>query len=137
MSTRSLTVIVDEQGKEIAVLYRQSDGHPNFHGVELVTYLKGIEMIMGAGPVGTANGMSCLAAQLIAHFKTAPGGFYLYAAGTRDAGEEFIYTVRMASHGKLALTVTTDDPKKVLFKGAIPRFTSEKAVLKMEKFSKQ
>ena len=37
--------------------------------------------------------MDCLAAQLIAHFKKEAGGFYLYSAGTRDCGEEYIYTI--------------------------------------------
>ena len=39
--------------------------------------------------------MSCLVAQTVAHFKTRSpvGGFYLYPAGTRNAGEEFIYEV--------------------------------------------
>lgn len=38
-----------------------------------------------------ANGMSCLAAQVIAHFKTEPGRFYVHPAGTRDVGESFVY----------------------------------------------
>ena len=41
----------------------------------------------------TSNGMSCLAAQMIAYFKDEPGGFYLYRADTRDVGEEYVYTI--------------------------------------------
>lgn len=37
--------------------------------------------------------MGCLAAQVVAHFKTKVGGFYLYPPKTHDIGEEFIYTV--------------------------------------------
>ncbi|HRI04902.1 MAG TPA: hypothetical protein PLL77_14280 [Pyrinomonadaceae bacterium] len=48
--------------------------------------------------------MDCLAAQLIAHFKTEPGGFYLYPAGRRDCGEEYVYTV-YADAGKLMIRV--------------------------------
>lgn len=132
MGTRSLTVIVDEQGKEIAVLYRQMDGQPDSHGKELVEFLRDMEMTQGLVEGKTANGMNCLAAQIIAHFKTAPGGFYLYAAGTRDAGEEYIYTVRMASKQKLAITVTTDDPKQVLFKGTMGRYDATKAAKKLK-----
>ena len=38
--------------------------------------------------------MECLAAQLVSHFKGDQiGNFYLYPSGTRDCGEEYIYTV--------------------------------------------
>ena len=37
--------------------------------------------------------MGCLAGQLISHFKKDIGGFYLYPSGTRDCGEEYIYTI--------------------------------------------
>jgi hypothetical protein len=55
-----------------------------------------INGIGGDAKEGThANGMSCLTAQVIAHFKNefGIGGVYIYPAGTRDAGEEYIYTV--------------------------------------------
>jgi hypothetical protein len=35
--------------------------------------------------------MSCLAAQVVAHFKTEIGSFYLYPSGTRGMDEEYIY----------------------------------------------
>ena len=35
--------------------------------------------------------MDCLAAQLVAHFKTGPGGFYIYPADCDD--EEYNYDV--------------------------------------------
>ncbi len=97
MGTRSLTVILDEHGHEIAVLYRQFDGYPSGHGQALVDFLRPFTLVNGLGgekpTQQIANGLSCLAAQLVAHFKTQPGDFYLYPAGTRDAGEEWIYTV--------------------------------------------
>ena len=96
MGTRSLTIFKDGSD-EIAVLYRQFDGYPSGHGKELRDYLKKFSGVTNGIAIGekkkTANGMSCLAAQVIAHFKTDVGGFYLYPAGTRDAGEEYRYTV--------------------------------------------
>jgi len=96
MGTRSLTVIENEDGKEIVVMYRQFDGYPEGHGVELAEFLKSIHLVNGLGLTETrkvANGMGCLAAQLIAHFKDEPGQFYLYPAGTRDCWEDYVYYV--------------------------------------------
>jgi len=93
MSTPCLTVIKDEDGGEICVLYRHWDGYPDGHGTELKNFLKGKALTNGVGRVGTFNGMHCLAAALVAHFKDGPGRIYLYAPGTRDVGEEYIYTV--------------------------------------------
>lgn len=107
MGTRCLTVIEDCDGKEIAVLYRQFDGYiEHGHGDELKSFLRGKVLTNGfsmsdvedskSGKTTVANGPEDLAAQLVAHFKgSSPiGGIYLYAAGTRDIGEEFIYHVR-------------------------------------------
>jgi hypothetical protein len=95
MGTRSLTVIMDE-GKEVCCLYRQMDGHPNSHGKELAEFLKSKTLVNGISGDRTTvfNGMGCLAAQVVSHFKgDSAGDFYLYPPGTRDCGEEFIYTV--------------------------------------------
>ncbi len=107
MGTRCLTIVEEDEGAEICVLYRQYDGNPTGHGSELKTFLEGMQVVNGLG-IGDqkriANGMDCLAAQLIAHFKTEPGGFYLYPAGRRDCGEEYIYTVYLDG-GTLMLRV--------------------------------
>lgn len=118
MGTRSLTVITDHAGKEIVVMYRQFDGYPSGHGKELAEFLKDVVLVNGISmrkeeKQRIANGMDCLAAQIVARFKlghavdqaelnkhhptaTMPieaGSIYLYPAGTRDCGEEYIYTV--------------------------------------------
>ena len=98
MGTRCLTVLHDNDEKEIAVLYRQFDGYPDGHGQELADFLKnktvvnGISFNMDASKI--FNGPGCLAASIIAHFKDEVGGFYLYPAGTRDCWEDYIYHVR-------------------------------------------
>jgi hypothetical protein len=103
MGTRSLTVFLNEEGQEICVMYRQFDGHPDSHGQELANFLKHKELVNGYSMDKQAtcfNGMPCVAAQVIGHFKRNEktglpdaGGFYLYPPGTRDAGEEYLYTV--------------------------------------------
>jgi hypothetical protein len=95
MGTRSLTVVVDkswDKETELCVMYRQMDGYPSGHGAELKDFLKGMRIVNGINSSlrGTkfANGMPCLAAQMVAHFKTdREGGFYLHPAGARGYGE--------------------------------------------------
>jgi hypothetical protein len=97
MGTRSLTIFRDEKGKDIVVMYRQMDGYPKGgHGQELAEFLKDFTMVNGISYNETrkiANGMGCLAAQVIAHFKDGAGGIYLYPAGTNDVCEEYVYIV--------------------------------------------
>ncbi len=103
MGTRSLTVILDEERNEICVLYRQYDGYPTGHGKELKEFLDGFSVVNGFGssdPPKSANGMGCLAAQIIGHFKSGIGGFYLHQAGTRDCGDEYIYTIYLDKAGQ-------------------------------------
>jgi hypothetical protein len=98
MGTRSLTVFINEySGDEIVVMYRQMDGYLSGHGTDLARFLAPMEVVngyqMGDRAGEKANGMGCLAAQVVAAFKDDIGGIYLEAAGTRDVSEEFIYTV--------------------------------------------
>lgn len=88
MGTRSLTVFLEDRGTEIVVMYRQYDGYPTGHGSELKKFL----MRFDSGELG-ANGMGCLAAQVVRNFKDGIGNIYLYAAGSRNCGEEYIYTL--------------------------------------------
>ena len=97
MGTRSLTTFKeDHNNEEIVVLYRQFDGYPEGHGIDLFRFLNNMNMVNGMSPGEkrkTSNGMSCLAAQMVSYFKDEPGGFYLYRADTRDVGEEYVYTI--------------------------------------------
>ena len=103
MGTRSLTfVYTDHYGtttgpEPIINMYRQFDGYPTGHGAELATFLTSFEAITNGIPIGDtrklANGMGCLAAQLVAHFKTGAGGFYLYPVSSIDCGQEYEYHI--------------------------------------------
>ena len=91
----------------------------------------------------TANGMSCLSAQTIMHMKSQienrdynnrafnvetghmesalvegnhSGGVYLYPAGTRDCGEEYIYVVKKLKKG-ITLEAYKAGCKEWTFKG--------------------
>lgn len=121
MGARSLTVVNDTDGSEIIVMYRQMDGYPEGHGLELANFLKGMDIITrGINPKDTrriANGMSCLAAQIICHFKTGPGGIYLHSSGSRNICEEYIYTIWCDDNHVVKMLVTTDDESEILFTG--------------------
>lgn len=100
MGTRCLTIVHDDDEKQtpIVCMYRQFDGYPDGHGKELTEFLKDMVIVNGIGRDSAgkkaANGMGCLAAQLVAHFKEGIGGFYLYPPDTRDVDEEYIYHVK-------------------------------------------
>lgn len=95
MGTRALTRVF-EHGADVPLvtLYRQMDGYPDGHGKELLGFAKGMPItngIRGDGK-GTANGMGCFAAQLIAHFKRAAGAHYVTPA---DPGwDGYAYDIR-------------------------------------------
>ena len=70
-----------------------------------------------------SNGMDCLAAQIVAHFKKGPGYFYLNAAGTRDVMEEFIYTIYKPKDKGLHIKVEdVYDEGHVLFDGNLDKY---------------
>lgn len=96
MSTPALTVVLDEEGNDIMVLYRHWDGYPEAHGQELKDFLFGRKIVNGIMDDKSKdfNGINCLAASLVAYFKKDIGDFYLYPAGTRDMGEEYIYFIQ-------------------------------------------
>jgi hypothetical protein len=102
MGTRSLTHIKDdvwEEGetpKTIVTIYRQMDGYPEGLGAELAEFLAPFTIVNGFGggdPTPVANGMGCLAAQVVAHLKDGVGSVYLYPPDSEDCGEEYVYTI--------------------------------------------
>jgi hypothetical protein len=94
MGTRSMTIVMDEN-QELCRIYRQMDGYPSGHGLDLAK-LCTVKMVNGlSGDKAVANGMGCLAAQIIAGLKDGPGGIYLEPTGGKISDWcEYIYIVR-------------------------------------------
>jgi hypothetical protein len=103
MGTRSLTTFIetwkDESGKKrkqvLATMYRQMDGYPEGMGKDLAEYLKLGTLVNGIG-VGKQkeiqfNGMGCLTASTIAHFKDGSGSIYIVHG--KNHGENYRYEV--------------------------------------------
>ncbi len=126
MGTRSLTVFSDTwEDEEIAVFYRQYDGYPEGHGTDLLNLLKDTYIVNGitnGEKRKIANGMECLSATVVSHFKNGPGDFYLHSSGTRDIGEEFIYTLYYNDKELKIKVQDTYDDGHDLFDGTIGQY---------------
>ena len=97
MGTRSLTFVYTEDNTPIINMYRQFDGYPTGHGAELAEFLLSGRMVNGLNGMGKEkqfNGMGCLAAQMIAHFKQSAGGFYIHPVDSTDCWQDYEYHVQ-------------------------------------------
>lgn len=132
MGTRSLTYIEEtygennEEKQNILCMYRQYDGYLNAYGAELAKFLQDFTVVNGYNsltPKRSANGMACLAAQLIAHFKNGIGNVYIYHPDAEDCGEEYTYTISKLGKGNICIKVHAisgwgeDYAKKLIFEG--------------------
>jgi hypothetical protein len=136
MGTRSLTFVYDGE-TPIINMYRQYDGYPTGHGAELAEFLAQFEMGNGI-PVGKvfekryANGMGCLAAQLVSNFKgNEAGGFYLYPTSAVECGQDYEYHVynkdkelriAITNRGCNLFGLTTSDVNESIFEGNLAEF---------------
>ena len=96
MGTRALTFVYDADSQPFLNLYRQYDGYiEGGHGSELAEFLAGKTLVNGYGKESNdlANGMGCLAASLVAHFKETVGGFYIHSVSETQCGQDYEYHV--------------------------------------------
>ena len=111
MGTRSLTRVIPRQeglsfseghehvDKSVVNMYRQYDGYPEGMGLDLAEFLDDFNIVNGLTfrPMArkVANGVGCLAAQLVSHFKEGPGQIYLESlkGEPSDHWEDYIYTL--------------------------------------------
>jgi len=140
MGTRSLTHVIetwknDKTGKQkkqcLMTMYRQYDGYPSGMGDDLAQFLKQGKVVNGISSTEKQlvfNGAGCLAAQLVAHFKDGPGGFYLYRPMSKDCGEDYTYevvvdfntkemTLRCFDIGYISKSGNYINKRKLLFEG--------------------
>ena len=142
MGTRSLTYIeqsyetcvadeennneVHETKQNILCMYRQYDGYLSNYGMDLAKFLQDFIIVNGINsltPKRAANGLGCLAAQLIEHFKNGIGNVYIYHPDSEDCGEEYTYTISTLGKGSICIKVHAvtgwgeDYAKKLIFEG--------------------
>ena len=116
MGTRSLTFVYDGDVPVINI-YRQFDGYPSGHGHELAQFLNSKTLVNGYGEQNSAeaNGMGCLAAQLIVQLKHGVGGIYIYPVSSTDCFQDYEYHVYEDK-------VIVKDPTAVIFEGTWEEF---------------
>ena len=124
MGTRSLTFVYEKYGDKqmpIINMYRQFDGYPSGHGAELAEFLDGFRIVNGysGDPVKTANGMSCLSAQLVANFKKDIGQFYLHPTDARDCGQDYEYHITRSENGSLNVSIFDSYREENIFDGSV------------------
>lgn len=119
MGTRSLTHI-KQDGKTLVTIYRQYDGYPEGLGKELYDFLKDFTVLNGYGKKEPklANGIGCLAAQVVDQLKDGIGNVYLYPPDSSDCGEEYVYTIYLLDD-KIHLKLTDDSGETVFFDGPV------------------
>jgi hypothetical protein len=116
MGTRSLTFVYDGN-QPLVNMYRQFDGYPSGHGIELAEFLVSGKMVNGYSSKTEKqfNGMGCLAAQMIAEFKNSVGGFYIHAVTDTDCWQDYEYHV-------FENKVVVKNPTEVIFDGTWTNF---------------
>ena len=124
MATRSLTYVYDDC-KPVVCMYRHCDGYPSGHGKELAEFLLSGKMVNGLGPEGEKvfNGVECLAAQMVAHFKRGPGGVYLMVPELdADHDQEYEYHISQVGSSRLVIRVI-ESPDETVFIGPPDKFS--------------
>jgi hypothetical protein len=134
MPTSCLTIVKDERDTEICVILRTSNGQPTAHGFDLKRFLSCFTITSGVAAESLlerkrkfARGMNCLAAQIIAHFKSGIGSFYLHPAGTRYIEECYRYTVYLDEEGIKLEVEAYSDGWHLLFQGLVEWFDADHA----------
>ena len=117
MGTRSLTRVIETWNDEktnklkkqtLVCMYRQMDGYPSGMGSDLVEFLNSGKIVNGISLAETErvfNGMGCLAAQMVAHFKDGAGGYYLYPTNVGKVWQEYEYEIIQHENEPIQLKV--------------------------------
>ena len=106
MGTRSTYRVIEQYtdektnkvvNQEICLMYLQFDGYPSGHPSETAEWLASGKVVNGLRmdePQLVFNGAGCLAAQLVAKYKTSPGGCYLHPLKHRGkCWEDYVYDI--------------------------------------------
>ena len=87
-------------------IYNHYDGYPSGLGVTLADYLQDFKVVNGLGSRQgkVANGMGCLAAQIVGLLKDGPGNIYLHKPSKKD-WEDYEYFVWVKDHAELWISI--------------------------------
>tara|TARA_R100001463_G_scaffold1657_1_gene7264 strand:+ start:4293 stop:4724 length:432 start_codon:yes stop_codon:yes gene_type:complete len=138
MSTRALINIVERQeGRSFSKtlpstaihtqIYKGYDGYPEGLGVTLASYLDGYDIVNGLstgyqGPI--ANGIGCLAAQLVSYIKDEPGDIYLRPPSDIDF-EDYVYYVWVKEKEEIMISIFDCEDEQCIFVGNTKKLLNE------------
>jgi hypothetical protein len=140
MSTRSTTLFIEKgndykTGKvkktKLVKFYRQSDGYPEGHGLDLANFLNDGELVNGIGIDAEKiqfNGIGCLAAALIKEVKNGPGGVYIVPVS--DGPEQYNYEIVVLSpwykgEASEPIVIRCKEGNKLIFEGTPQAFVDK------------
>lgn len=124
MGTHSTTHIYNgniSKENHLVSIYKQYDGYISVYGADLSDFLNKMKLVNGYDSTqdngGFANGMGCLSAQLIKHFKDGIGGYYITNVNDSQEYDYHIYDDGVT----ICIKVIHDD--KELFNGSVLDFS--------------
>ena len=135
MSTHALIIISNDDADtlrmsnsyDFASIYIHFDGYPQGVGTELAEHLAGYRITHGISgdTEKTANGMECLAAQVVGNLKEFVGNVYLTLNNDSfdDAGVDYLYFISPAPDTDgINIRVEARTLGEVLFDGPVDDF---------------
>ncbi len=119
MGTSSLTHFHDSDGDVLCTLYRQSDGYPSAHGLDLLDAVKDKKIVNGiVGSSKDFNGCGDLVIRVLVALKTKntfedrPGTFYMTAPGDAN-GADYVYHIRRDDQDMPLVSIDTEEDREI------------------------
>ena len=107
-ATREEGVSFNEHPENVEVqIYNHYDSYPEGLGLDLAKFMRDFRVVNGLGsdlPDKIANGMGCLAAQIVGLLKDGPGNIYLHKPQEKD-WEDYEYFVWVKEHAELWISI--------------------------------
>ena len=100
-------------------IYNHYDSYPAGLGVILAEFLEDFKVVnvLSFGRDKVANGMGCLAAQLIAYMKDGPGGIYLQKPSEDTGWAEYVYYIWAVENKGIWISIFDTFDEKCIFVG--------------------
>lgn len=146
MGTRSTTKFIEKytdnvtktkKTQKLMAMYRQMDGYPEGHGKDLADFLKNGVLVngysMGEKRKKVFNGVGCMAAQVVKHFKKGTGNIHITTLSDK---QEYNYEVIGDFDTKELTLIARDSNGRVLFNGHPKDYNAFLKRLKKEKENK-
>ena len=108
-ANREEGVSFNEHPENVEVqIYNHYDSYPEGLGLDLAKFMRDFRVVNGLGsdlPDKIANGMGCLAAQLIANMKNGPGNVYVEKPRKARFMIDYTYYVWVADNKSIYISV--------------------------------